>query len=132
MATKQQVLDLLKIGKTIKEIAAELNTTENNIRTHRARIIKQNLWKPKDSGLQWSFDDIESAADFWIDVLNKAKTTAEIQRELEAVRGELTQTQQDLILCRKKLQGMTEKELKYKQAIQSGDVREPVSNGSSK
>ncbi len=125
--TMHEVLVLLKEGKSAREIAQILDTKIGNVRAHRTRIVKSNLWHPKDSGLQWTLD-LDQATELLIDRLEKARSVPELLSRISTLEAQKNTLESELVLLRKDIEAKLDRERRYKQAVQQGTINPPISS----
>jgi len=126
MLKSNEVLKLLKQGKTIKEIVEATGSNIVNIKAHKKRLIKKQLWQDKDAGLQWELD-LDQVTDFLIDRLEKAKRVTELETIIKRLENQLAATKNELVVLQENHKKKVEREQRYKLAVQQGDITPPIS-----
>lgn len=119
MLKQSEVLKLLREGKSVKEIAQITNSKVSNVKAHRKRIIKSGLWHSQEAGLQWNLD-LDQVTDILIDRLEKAKMVPELESKIKLLENQKAAIENELIVLRQSVQEKSERERRFKLAVQQG------------
>ena len=118
----KEVEKLKNQGKNPEQIAKILGVDKVKIQRHFYRLKKSGETPPRIS-----FDNLESATDFWINVLQEYKKVSILEHDNKLLIKENERLSNELSACRTKLKVLTEKKEAYLLAIKNGSVKEPVS-----
>ncbi len=124
---KSQVLKLLQEGKSTREIADLLGTDIGNIQAHKHRLVKSGAYKNGHKG-EFCFDDPDTALEFWANCISEARQTPTLRNRVKELEVDNAAKDNEINILRAKIKDIEDKRAKYRQALQSGDVREPIAS----
>lgn len=119
----KEVAKMRSEGKTPEQIAKIFDTDVIKIKRHFYRMKKSGVTSPR-----LSFDNLESATDFWINVLRDYKKVTVLEYDNKSLIKENERLSNELSACRNKLKVITEKQEAYLLAVKQGGVKEPVNS----
>jgi hypothetical protein len=121
MLKQEDVLKLLKEGKTTGEIAKLLKTRVGNVRAHVRRIRKARLWVPKSAGFQWPMD-LDQVTDFLIERLEAAKRATTLEEQLHLCLNQKAALENEIKILREDISNKEDRKRRYKLAVQQGEL----------
>ncbi len=126
--TRQQILKHLRDGKSVTEIAEILNTTPKNVLTHRSRLVKTGMWRPsQDDGLQWALN-LEQTTDLLIANFERAKQVPALLERIKTLENQKAICEEENRNLKAQLQKRTDQSLRYKLAVDQGEVQPAISS----
>ena len=114
----KEVEKLKNEGKTPEQIAKIFDTDVIKIKRHFYRMKKSGATTPK-----LSFNNLESATDFWINVLKDYKKVNVLEVDNKSLIRENERLSNELGACRDKVKILTQKQEAYLLAIKQGGVK---------
>jgi len=114
--TKDLVLDELKNGKTVTQIAEEFKVNKNRVSAHVRRLKAQGLWAEKESTKEIDYDKLLNA---WLKRMEKTldleKENVELKNKIYRLENQLAAVNNELAIAKEELNGKKESMERVKQ-----------------
>lgn len=111
----QQVLNMLREGKSIKEITHITGAKVAAIKAHEKRLSNRGLWGNTAPKL----DDL---TDYLIDSLEKAKSVPDLLNRINRLENQKAALENELVVLRDTMNDKLNREMRYRLAIQQGEL----------